>query len=157
MPIARAFGYIPPMPNTGSVHQTPASLMIDTHYCQLRLVERWSWERFVRLCQFLRMTPYEVASLVMLRHDTVETYHRNGRLSGTGHRATALLLTLLEARVMAAWTEDVIARPFPDLSRSPPPLPPVGRFPGRPRKSPKSSSGCSSSGESNNGGSHEDV
>lgn len=108
------------MPNEGSKHQTPASLMIDSHYAQLQLNQRWNWERFVRLCQFLRMTPWEVASMVMLRHGSVDTFKRNGRLSGQGHNAVALLLTLLEARVMSEWTGDVIANPFPDLNaRSP--------------------------------------
>lgn len=116
MAIPRSFGFIPRLPNEGSKHQTPASLMIDSHYAKSRVVERWSWERYVRLCQFLRMTPWEVASIVMLSHNAVETFHRRGRLSGTGYRAVALVLTLLEAHVMAAWTDDVIRNPFPDLN-----------------------------------------
>jgi hypothetical protein len=116
MPIPRAFGFIPRLPNEGSPHQTPASLMIDTRYATLRVVERWSWERYVRLCQFLRYTPWELASLVMLSHQAVEAFKRQGRLSGRGYRAVALVLTLLEAHVMAKWTDDIIPNPFPDLN-----------------------------------------
>jgi hypothetical protein len=135
MPIPRAFGTLPrQLPNENSPHQTPASLMIDTHYAQLGLVDRWGWERYVRLCQFLQMTPWEVASLVTLSHKAVAGFKRRGRMSGYGTRGVALVLTLLEAHVMAAWTADVIANPFPDLSRSPPPVPPKGPFPFYPPK-----------------------
>lgn len=151
MPYRRELGYIPPMPNQDSRHQTPASLMIDTHYAQLRLMERWTWDRYVRLCQFLRMTPWEVASLVMLRHGSIDTFRRKGRLSIQGHRAAALVLTILEAHVMREWTSDVIENVFPNLSGEPPPLPPRGPFPFHARKSQPSSDGCGGNGGSNHG------
>lgn len=105
--------------------------MIDTHYATLRIVERWDWNRYVRLCQFLQYTPWELASLVMIRHQVISHFQRRGRLCGAGHRAAALVLTLLEAHCMAAWTKDVIRNPFPNLSIEPPPLPPKGVFPAR--------------------------
>lgn len=116
MPVQTSFGYIAPMPNAGSEHQTAASLMIDTRYAMLRIVERWSWERYVRLCQFLRMTPFEVASLALMSHEKVERFHRDGRLSGPGFRAVGMVLTLIEGHVMAKWTDDIIKNPFPDLN-----------------------------------------
>lgn len=110
----RGFGYVPPLPNTGSAHQTPASLMVDVHYSNLRLLERWTWERYARFCQFLKMTPYEVASLVMLRHDAVEKFREGNRIPGHNARAVALLLTLVEAWACKEWAGDVIENPFPE-------------------------------------------
>lgn len=115
MPRPRKFGAIPNLPNAGTPHQTPASLMFEAHYAQLRLVERWSWERYARLCNFLQMTPYEVASLVMLRHTAIPLYHRRGVLRGRDARPVAMLLTLIEAHCLQNWTSDVIKDPFPDL------------------------------------------
>lgn len=123
MPLPHVFGSISQLPNYGSPHQTPASLLIDTHYARLQLVERWSWERYARLCQFLQYTPWELGSLVMLRHAAIESYRRTSRLPGSNPRAVALILTLLEAHVMGQWVDDVIANPFPIAPKadSPPP------------------------------------
>lgn len=120
MPLPRSFGTIARLPNDGSEHQTPASLMLDQHWCQMQLVERWSWVRFARLCQFLKFTPWELASLVMLRHEKIEDYQRTGRLNGSNMRPVALVLTMLEATVLKSWTDDIITDPFPQLPNSAP-------------------------------------
>lgn len=113
--------YRPVLPNVGSAGQTPASLAIDIHYTQLMLVERWTWERYVKLCHFLKMTSFEVASLVLLPHKKVPLYqHKNILPMSRAHSASvALNLTLLEAYLMRGLTEDVIENPFPNLSRAP--------------------------------------
>lgn len=118
MPFKRKFGELPQSLNFGSPHQTPASLMIDTHYHGLQLVERWTWTRYARFCAFLKMTPYEVASLVLMRHSAVEGFRQYNRLTGHNNRATALLLTLLEAHMCKDWSVDIIENPFPPLNSS---------------------------------------
>jgi len=107
------------LPNPGSDGQTAASLAIDVHYLNLMLVERWDWARFVKLCQFLKMTECEVASLVQLPHRHIQGYKLKNVLPlSRAHAASvALTLTLLEAYLMRGLTEDVIANPFPDLNK----------------------------------------
>lgn len=114
----RKFAYNPRLPNLGSKGQTPASLAIDVHYGNLLLVERWDWERYVKLCTFLKMTACEVASLVMLPHAAVEKYQRKNILPMKRAHASsvALNLTLLEAYLMRGLTDDVISNPFPNLN-----------------------------------------
>lgn len=110
--------YVAPLPNIGSTGQTPASLAIDIHYAKLLLVERWTWERFVRLCHFLKMTSCEVASLVLLPHRCIPAYkERNTLPLSRPHAASvALSLTLLEAYLMRGLTDDVLPDVFPDLN-----------------------------------------
>ena len=111
--------YLPRLANPGSDGQTPASLVIDIHYMNLLLVERWTWERYVKLCHFLRMTSHEVASLVRLPHRSLASYqYRNTLPLSVAHaEAVALLLTLLESYLMRGLTEDIIEQPFPNLNQ----------------------------------------
>jgi hypothetical protein len=111
----REFAYIPSLPNQGSPHQTPASLMIDVRYANMLLVERWTWDRFARLCQFLQHTPYEVASMVALKHDSVDVFRETKVLPRFYARQTALLLTALEYSVCRAYSDDVLD-PFAELA-----------------------------------------
>lgn len=116
-PGARKFGYIPPLPNEGSTLQTPSTVLIDVHYCKLLLVERWTWERFTRLCAFLRISNAELASAVLMPHKMLAAYERDNRIpnrSGAA-RPIALLLTLLESHCCRHMTKDVIENPFPKL------------------------------------------
>lgn len=111
--------YVLRLPNEGSRGQTPASLAIDIHYANLMLVERWTWERFTKLCLFLKMTAHEVASLVLLPHRYLVAYREKNVLPmRRDHAASvALNLTLLEAYLMRGLTEDIIDQPFPDLNK----------------------------------------
>lgn len=110
----REFAYVPSLPNEGSPHQTPASLMIDVRYANMLLVERWTWDRFARLCQFIQHTPYEVASMVMLKHAAVDTWKERNILSGWTAKHVALLLTVLEYTLCRAYSDDVLD-PFAEL------------------------------------------
>jgi hypothetical protein len=117
-PAKRPLGYVPPLPNDGSKFQTPNTLRIDVHYANLLLVERWNWDRFNRLASFLQISHAELASAVTLPHRYLAQYERSNRIpnrDGNG-RAVALILTLLESHVCGAWTNDVIANPFPSLN-----------------------------------------
>src|SRR5690348_14518707 len=107
----RGAGYLPPLPNAASEHRTATTTLIDIHYSNLRIAERWTWERFERLCSVLQLTPYELASLVCMPHDSVGKLREHGRIPGSvsgGGRAIGMLLTLLEARILKKTVPDVI-------------------------------------------------
>ncbi len=114
----RGDGYLPPLPNTGSDHTTATTKLLDLHYSNLRIAERWNYERFERLCSVLHVTPYELASLVCMPHGHVDRLRETDRLTGIsegGGRAIGLVLTLLEARILKKLCPDVIENPFPHL------------------------------------------
>jgi hypothetical protein len=112
---------VPPglrLPNEGSNLQTPTTLLIDLHYAQHHIWERWTWERFKRFCAFLNVTPAELASIACIPHNQLELFEQRNRIM-QGHapnRAAALLLTLHELNCCAAYTKDVVANPFPNLA-----------------------------------------
>lgn len=93
-------------------YETPGSALIDLHYAKLRIDQRWTWDRFLRLAGFLRVTPGELASLVRLKHTLLEGCHLRNQFPPP----VALLLTLIEAHVSAEIIPDVIKTPFPNLS-----------------------------------------
>lgn len=96
-------------PNRASKHKTPASLAFDIHYAKLRVVERWDRERYDRLCLFLQLTRHELASLICWPHGNVDRAVTSNCFRGP----VALLLTILEAQVMANLSADIISQPFP--------------------------------------------
>lgn len=109
-------GILPPLPNASSKVRTATTFLIDIHYSNLRVVERWDWERYLRLCRFLKLTEAELASFVCMPHDWLPVYKARNRLPysvGGGGRAVALLLTVMEARVLRKWADTV--QPFPNL------------------------------------------
>ena len=99
--------------NRGSKHRTNATLRFDIHYAKLSLIERWDWKRYVKLCVFLRLTPYEMASLIALPHAHVEIAERDNVFPGSA----ALVLTLLEAQALVKFPNDVIENPLPELPK----------------------------------------
>lgn len=98
--------------NRGSPARTVGSMRFDFHYAKLGIIARWDWDRYSRLAAFLNLTAHELASLICLRHRHVEIAQRDNAFSGPA----SLLLTLLEAQAMSAYTKDVIAEPLPKLS-----------------------------------------
>lgn len=108
------------MPNAGSPHQTPASLNVDLRYAELGLYTRWTWDRFTRLAAFCRLTPYELASVVGMRHAQVDQLEKCNQLkSGTARDGcAAFALTLFEAHACAAYTSDVIENLIPPINMS---------------------------------------
>lgn len=102
------------MPNGSSPYQTTATIYIDNYYATLMLRERWTWERYTRLCRFLKYTPYELGSMVLLRHKAVNSY-QTANILRPREMAQALLLTILEAHVYGNMYHDVIANPFPKV------------------------------------------
>jgi len=111
--------YVPTLLNKDSEGQTPASLAIDIHYLNLRIVERWTWERYLRLCQYLKMTEYELASLVRLPHKAIEKYRERFSLPlPRGHaESVALLLTIVETHFLKGLRDDVILEIFPRINK----------------------------------------
>lgn len=116
----RGCGYLPPLPNATSKHRSPSTDLIDIHYSNLRISERWDWQRIQRLCSFLQVTEYELASLVLMPHEWVEKFKQRDQMPcavAGGGRAVAMILTILEARVLKRLTKDVIVEPFPSLNK----------------------------------------
>jgi hypothetical protein len=113
------------LPNEGSKIATPATLNVDLRYAQLRIWDRWTWERFTRLCSFLNVTPAELASIACIPHNQLPAFEsRNRLMQGVApNRAAALVLTLLEAHVCAAFTTDIVENPFPNLDARQPAAP----------------------------------
>lgn len=106
------------LPNAGSKKQTPASLRVDLEYERKNIWGRFTWERFVRLCNLLKLTPEELASVACISHRAIPQFERNNHLYNgrSPDRAGALVLTLLELHVAGHLTSDVVPDPFPDLS-----------------------------------------
>lgn len=106
-------------PNFGSKFATPASRLIDHHYSKLLIYSRWTWERYARLAVLLKLTPYELGSVVGIPHSVVEKWKARTtvpiRPEDGGH-AIGLILTILEGHVLAEHTNDVIKDPFPNLA-----------------------------------------
>ncbi len=114
----RGSGYLPPLPNSDSDYTTATTKILDLHYSNLRIAERWTYERYERLCSVLKVTPYELASLVCMPHSHVEKLRDYGQIPGIvngGGRAVGLVLTILEARILKRLVPDVIENPFPNL------------------------------------------
>ena len=109
--------YEPTLPNVKSERATAASRLIDIHYANLLLIERWNWDRYITLCQFLKVTPVELASLCLIPHTWLGRFKEENQLNASngGARAVALILTLVEAHAMKAISKDVIENPFPSL------------------------------------------
>lgn len=80
-------------------HATPTTARIDLYYTELALERRWDLRRYDRLCEFLRLTRYEMASLICLSHAKLEQHIKRNRFNGP----TALLLTLIEANILKNW------------------------------------------------------
>lgn len=112
------FGTLTPLPNEVSPHRTTASVYFDHHYARLDLLGRWTWERFARLCQFLKVTPHELASLAMIPHKRIEWFQRHNHLGGNQWVAQAFILTVIEARVLRNWSKDIIEEPFPSFAEA---------------------------------------
>ena len=84
---------------------TPASQVIDAHYARKRINKVWDFARVERLCGFLKVTQYELASMLNLRHFIFDSMlRREPNLRGP----TALLLSILEARYLEGYAPDII-------------------------------------------------
>lgn len=64
----------------------------------------------------MRLSHYELASLVLMPHKFVREWPGTNIMPiprAQGAYAQAMLLTLLEARVLENWSNDIIKNPFP--------------------------------------------
>lgn len=106
------------LPNATSHQTTPASLAIDLRYAELRVWDRWDYERYIRLAKLLNLTLYELASLACLDHRQIPNLEARNRLYRGTHKdhAGAMVLTVLEAHCAKHLTKDVIEHPFANLN-----------------------------------------
>jgi hypothetical protein len=109
------------LPNAGSKKATPASLRVDLEYERKNIWGRFTWERFVRLCNLLTLTPEELASVACIPHRALPLFEKNNHLFNgrSPDRSGALVLTLLEAHVAGHLTKDVVENAFPNLAEIP--------------------------------------
>jgi hypothetical protein len=94
----RPFGTIRSIINEGSKHHSATTKRIDGHFDSLDLYSTWNWPRFCRLADFLRITHYELASLVLLPHRYVGRYEETNRIPGNSPHAIAYILSLYESQ-----------------------------------------------------------
>lgn len=83
---------------------TGASALIDAHYATLGIQGAWDEDRVLRLCGWLRITRYELASLVMYPHQQMKKSMKTGYFPGP----VALLFTILENELMPDILMDAI-------------------------------------------------
>jgi hypothetical protein len=79
-------------------------LLIETHYERLRIKKRWDKKRLERLCGYLQVTKYELASLVGVPHTIFDWRYSIGKLSTSAY----LMLTILESRYLKEYVKDTI-------------------------------------------------
>lgn len=102
------------LPNKQSPNQTAGSVRFDVHYARLGIVKRWDQRRYDRLAGFLGLTRYELASLICLRHESIDNHFKVGKFPGPA----ALLLTILEAQALKDYVNDVELEAIPPLKQN---------------------------------------
>lgn len=103
------------LPNDGESTQTTATKLIDLHYANTLLVRKWTWDRYVRLAAYLKMTEFELASLATLTHREVPRFKHQNRITRHNPHAVCLVLSLIEHHVAGLVAMDA-ANPFPKIN-----------------------------------------
>ena len=85
---------------------TATSAQVDLHYSQLGIQNIWDADRVLRLCGWLRITQYELASLIMFPHTQMKFCLKRNYFPGS----VCLLFSLIENQVM----RDKINNPVPE-------------------------------------------
>jgi len=84
---------------------TPGSHMVDIHYKQMGIDKLWTTARVARMCRYLNITEYELASLIMLPHKDMKNYLEKGRFPGI----VCWCLTLMELCLLPEKMKDSIS------------------------------------------------
>ena len=74
----RANQYRPFQINYGDT-VTMGSHLVDLHYLKMGIAKLWTPKRLERLCRFLKLTEYELASLIMVHHKDMKIFLEKGR------------------------------------------------------------------------------
>lgn len=93
----------------GNPKQSAVRSLIEKHYLIAEPMFEWDWPRLAKLCDRLRMTPDELAALIMMRPVDLRRAILSGHYSGP----VRLHLTLLECYLMSGTFGTI--RVFPDL------------------------------------------
>jgi len=88
---------------------TPGSLQVDAHYARMGIKSVWDKPRILRLCGWLRVTPHELASLLLVAHRDMDGWLGKGRIPGP----VCLLLSLLENHVARGFVHDPVPQEGP--------------------------------------------
>jgi|TARA_Y100000310_G_scaffold175913_1_gene176049 hypothetical protein len=62
----------------GDKHATDASTITDNRYNELGIATLWTPKRLKRMCGFLNLTPYEIASYLGVKHAKMSRVLRTG-------------------------------------------------------------------------------
>ncbi len=84
------------------------SLLIDLHYKEVGLLERWDTRRVERLCSILNVTWRELASMMMHDHVEMENNRKDGKFPGP----ICILMTLIENHAISEIVPDPIDEPM---------------------------------------------
>ena|SRR5579859_4152806 len=103
------------LPNTGSKVQTAASLLIDVRYARMFVERPWDWDRFLRLCAFLKLMPAEQASIVRMPHSDLPLFERDLRIPNARRGPVELLLEQFERHHFERLKKSPAENVFPDL------------------------------------------
>ena len=84
------------LPNSGSPLQTASSILIDARYARMFVERPWTWDRYLRLCSYLKLMPAEQASIVRMPHSDLALFERDLRLPAVRRGPVELLLEQFE-------------------------------------------------------------
>ena len=84
------------------------SLLIDIHYKEVELAERWDTRRVDRLCSLINVTWRELASMMMFDHKEMEAARKAGKFPGP----VCILMTLIENYALSDIVPDPIDEPM---------------------------------------------
>lgn len=81
---------------------TPISLLSDSHYTLMGLADAWDRKRVLRLCEFMGISRFELASLIYAPHPRFEEWFEREAFPGP----VLVLLTIIESSVMEGFLFD---------------------------------------------------
>ena len=84
------------------------SLLIDLHYKEIGLQDRWDLRRSDRLCSLLNVTWRELSSMMMVPHEDMEKYRDKSQFPGS----VCILMTLIENYAASEEIPDPIEDPL---------------------------------------------
>lgn len=85
---------------------TELSMLYDIHYNELNIVNRWGRERIQRLCDVMKVSSFELASVIRMPHTEMKAAMTKG---SPLHGSACVLLSEMEKHMLSKYTKDVIA------------------------------------------------
>ena len=93
--------------NEGS-SSTATTMAMDIHHAKMDTNGRWDRERFLRLASYLELTPHEMASMLLIKHSTMDRLLASDLRVNGGNKSLYLLLSIIEQTYMGTLIGDPI-------------------------------------------------